>query len=344
MKRPSLSLLTLCLTAGLTAGTAAAEGDLFLYNWTDYTAPDLIEKFEAETGISVTLDTFDSNETLLAKLQAGAASYDIVVPSHNFVEIFVSEGLLQPINASKLEGYGNLNADFTSPSWDENNTYTVPWQWGTTSFTVNTDVFAGDIDTYQILFKPPSELQGKIAMFKSQDEVISMAALALGLPLCSENPADMQKVLDLLEGQKPHVKTYNSDGVLERLVSGDVAVHQNWNGYSIRARDENAAMKYAFPKEGVIAWADNIAVPAGAPNYDNAIKFIEFLLKPENIAVQSNFAGYSNGISGSDAFMSEKLKTAHELSPPEGTQLVFSQTCSPRAIDLQNRVWTALLQ
>ncbi|MFV1494569.1 extracellular solute-binding protein [Phaeobacter sp. JH18-32] len=337
-------LATSVLGLTLSAGTAFAEGELFLYNWTDYTAPDLIEKFEAETGISVTLDTYDSNETLLAKLQSGATGYDIVVPSHNFVEIMVSEGLLQPINASGLAGYSNLNADFTSPSWDADNTYTVPWQWGTTSFTVNTDVYGGDINTYGVLFQPPAELQGKIGMFKSADEVISMALISLDLPLCNESPDDMQKVLEVLQSQKPHVKTYSSDGILERLVSGDAAVHQNWNGYSIRARDENPAMKYAFPKEGVIAWADNVAVPVGAPNYDNAIKFIEFLMDPENIAVQSNFAGYSNGVSGSDAFMSEALKTAHELSPPEGTPLVFSQTCSPKAIDLQNRVWTALLQ
>ena len=340
MKNLSISLLALSCASGV----AAAEGDLFLYNWTDYTAPDLIEKFEAETGISVTLDTYDSNETLLAKLQAGATGYDIVVPSHNFVEIMVGEGLLQPINAADLAGYDNLNADFTSPSWDENNAYTVPWQWGTTSFTVNTDVFGGDINTYEVLFQPPAELQGKIGMFKSPDEVISMALISLGLPLCNENPEDMQQVLELLESQKPHVKTYNSDGILERLVSGDTAVHQNWNGYSIRARDENAAMQYAFPKEGVIAWADNVAVPVGAPNYDNAIKFIEFLMDPQNIAVQSNFAGYSNGITGSEAYMDEALKAAHELSPPAGTPLVFSQTCSPTAVDLQNRVWTALLQ
>lgn len=340
MKKFATSLLGLLLGTG----AAFADGELFVYNWTDYTAPDLIKKFEAKTGISVTLDTYDSNETLLAKLQSGATGYDIVVPSHNFVQIFVSEGLLQPINAAKLKGAANLSASFTSPSWDKNNIYTIPWQWGTTSFTVNTDIYAGDINTYKILFQPTKELQGKIGMFKSADEVISMALISLGLPLCNENPKDMQKVLDLLKAQKPHVKTYNSDGILERLSSGDVAVHQNWNGYSIRARNENPAMKYAFPKEGVIAWADNIAVPKGAPNYDNAIKFIEFLMEPANIAIQSNFAGYSNGIAGSEAFMSDKLKSAHELSPPKGTPLVFSKTCSPKAVELQNRVWTALLQ
>ncbi|MDO6589753.1 spermidine/putrescine ABC transporter substrate-binding protein [Loktanella sp. D2R18] len=340
MKTLTVSTLALMLSANI----AAAEGELFLYNWTDYTAPDLIEKFEAETGISVTLDTYDSNETLLAKLQSGATGYDIVVPSHNFVQIFVSEGLLQEISASELTGYENISADFASPSWDEGNVYTIPWQWGTTSFTVNTDVFGGDINTYDILFQPPAELEGKIGMFRSADEVISMAQLSLGLGLCSEDPNEMQQVLDLLLAQKDDVKTYSSDGILERLASGDVAVHQNWNGYSIRAREENPAMQYAFPKEGVITWADNIAVPVGAPNYDNAIKFVEFLMQPENIAIQSNFAGYSNGITGSADLMNDDLKAAGELSPPEGTPLVFSQTCSPAAVELQNRVWTALLQ
>ncbi|WP_416549221.1 extracellular solute-binding protein [Phaeobacter sp. JH18-5] len=335
---------TAALSAMVLASSAYAEGDLFIYNWTDYTAPDLITKFEAETGISVTLDTYDSNETLLAKLQSGATGYDIVVPSHNFVEIFISEGLLQPVNAANLANYGNLTEDFTTSPWDAGNVYTVPWQWGTTSFTVDTSVYGGDIDTYDVLFTPPAELQGQIGMFKSADEVISMASIALGVPLCSENPEEMRQVLELLEAQKPHVKTYSSDGILERLSSGDTAIHQNWNGYSIRARDANPAMTYAFPQEGVITWADNLAIPTGAQNYENAIKFIDFMMQPENIAIQSNFAGYSNGVAGSTEFMTDALKSAHELSPPEGTPLVFSQSCSEAAIELQNKVWTALLQ
>lgn len=336
--------LQAAIALALSASAAFAEGELFIYNWGDYTAPALVEKFESETGISVTLDTYDNNETLLAKLQSGAAGYDIVVPSHNFIENFVSEGLLQPINASGLVGYDNIKAEFASPPWDENNVYTIPWVWGTTSFTVNTDIFSGDINSYDVLFNPSDALKGEIGMFKSPDEVISMAQTALGLPLCSEDPEEMSQVLELLQGQKPHVKTYSSEGILERLVSGDVAIHQNWSGYSLRARNENAALKYAFPKEGVITWMDNVAVPKGAPNFDNAIKFIEFLTVPENIAIQSDFTGYANGISGSEAHMSDELKSASELSPPEGTPLVFSKSCSPSAVDLQNRVWTALLQ
>ena len=329
---------------GLSATAAMAEGDLFIYNWTDYTPPALVEKFEAETGISVTVDTYDSNETLLAKLQSGANGYDIVVPSHNFVPIFISEGLLQPINAPDLEGYDNIVANFSDPSWDPGNVYSIPWQWGTTAYTVNTKVFGGDINTYDVLFDAPKELQGQIGMFKSPDDAIMMASIYLDLPLCSEDPADMQKILDLLEAQKPNVKIYATDGTLERLVSGDVAANMNWSGYSMRARAENDALAYGFPKEGVIAWVDNIVVPAEAPNYDNAIKFIEFLMQPENIAIASDYAGFANGIEGSVEFMKEELTSAPEMSVPEGTPLVFSQTCSPAAVDLQNRVWTALLQ
>lgn len=226
--------------AALTIGTSSvrAAGDLFLYNWTDYTAPDLVEKFESETGIKVTLDTYDSNETLLAKLKQGGGGYDIVVPSHNFVEILIKENLIQRINAKSLPGYDNIDAKWQGPAWDPGNEYTVPWQWGTTSFTVDSAVYAGNIDTYATLFEPPAELQGNIGMFRTPDEVVPMAQIYLGLPLCNESPDDMKKVLALLEGQKPHVKVYNSDGILERLISDDTAAHMNWNGYSMRAKGE----------------------------------------------------------------------------------------------------------
>lgn len=339
-----MKLTTLIAGVSLAATSALADGDLYIYNWTDYTSPELIEKFETETGVTVTMDTYDSNETLLAKLKSGASGYDIVVPSHNYVPIFVAEGLFQKVNAQDLDGYANIADGFRNPPWDPKNEYTVPWQWGSTSFTVNTSVFGGDIDTYETLFRPPAELQGQIGMFKAPSDVIDMALIYLGYEVCSESKDEMREVLELLQSQKPHVKVYNSDGILERLTSGDAALHQNWNGYSIRARAADPALKYAFPREGVLTWADNIAVPVGAQNYDNAIKFVEFILRPENIAVQSNFAGYSNGISGSAEFLNEEMASAPELSPPAGTPMVFSETCSEAATELQNKVWTTLLQ
>ncbi len=338
-------VLLFTIILGIGSGPAMAEGRLFIYNWTDYTSPELIKKFEKETGIKVTLDTFDTNETLLAKLKAGGGSgYDIVVPSHNFVPIMIQEGLLMPINARGLKGYENIIDNLKSPPWDPRNIYSIPWQHGTTSFNVDTAVYKGDINTYKVLFEPPPELQGKIGMFNSPDEVMAMALVYLGYEQCNEKSEEMKAVLDLLLKQKPYVKVYNSDGILERLVSGDAALHMNWNGYAMRSRNQKASLKYAYPVEGVVSWADNLVVPKDAKNKVSAIKFIEFMLQPENAGVQSNFARYANGIKGSAAFMDEELKTAPEMTVPAGIKSVFTPACSEKAIKLNDKVWTKLKQ
>ncbi len=326
------------------SSTVVAQGELFLYNWSDYTSPDLISKFEKETDIKVVLDTYDSNETLLAKLKQGGTGYDIVVPSHNFIQIFIEEGLLQKMDAQNIHGYTNIDDRWKSPAWDKGNAYTVPWQWGTTSFMVDSDVYSGDINSYQVLFDPPEDLQGKIGMFATPDEVIPMAQIYLGIPLCSENSKDMERVYELLNKQKPHVKVYNSDGVKERLVSGDAAAHMIWNGYSLRARAEKPTLKYAYPKEGVLSFFDSLAIPTGAKNKQNALKFVEFMLKPENAALQSNYAGYANGIKGGAALMKDELKSAPEVNMPTGVPSVFSKSCSEKSIKLVDRTWTKLLK
>ncbi|MBE8158207.1 MAG: extracellular solute-binding protein [Betaproteobacteria bacterium] len=339
MKKTIFALLAVALAAPF---SAAAEGKLYIYNWTDYTAPELIKKFEEETGIEVVLDTYDSNETLLAKLKSGAGNYDIVVPTNNFVPILIEEELLREVDAGQLPGFGNISKQWQSPPWDPGNRYTVPWQLGSTSYMVDTAVYGGDINTYKVLFDPPPELQGKIGMFNSPDEVVSMALIYLGYPLCSEDKAQMKAVRDVLAAQKPHVKVYNSDGIKDRLVSGETAAHMNWNGYSIRAREEKPSLKYAYPKEGVISWADNLAVPKGAQNPENAKKFMAFFLRPENAAVQTNFAGYDSGNTRAGPYLDEDKKTAPELGAPAGVDLIFSQTCSQAAIALQDKVWTEI--
>lgn len=341
---PTTAARAIGLLLGLTTGPAAAEGELFVFNWTDYTAPALIEAFERETGIEVTLDTYDSNETLLTKLKSGGDGYDIVVPTHYLLPILIDEGLIQEIDATALEGFDNIEGRWRGPPWDPENRYSVPWQWGTTAFTVDTDVYDGDIDSYALLFEPPPELRGRIGMLSTPYDVIPMALIYLGLPLCSEDPGEMDRVLALLRAQKPHVKVYSSEGVLERLLSGDTAMHGNWNGYSLRARKEKPALRYAYPREGIVTWFDSLVVPRGARNPENARRFLAFVLRPENAALQSNFTGYANGIAGSARFMSEALRDAPEIVPPADIKTVFAQTCPQAAIELADRVWTKLLQ
>jgi spermidine/putrescine transport system substrate-binding protein len=328
----------------LVASFSIAQGELFIYNWSDYTSPDLIEKFEAETGIKVTLDIYDSNETLLAKMKSGATGYDIIVPSHSFVPIFISEGLLEPVNAPELPGYENIDPRWRSPQWDPGNVYTVPWQWGTTSFAVNTKVYREPVDSLQTLFEPPAVLQGKVGMFNHPEDPIQLALTYYGYPLCSESTDEMRHVQDLLVAQKSAVKVYNSETLGDQLVAGEIDMASMWNGATLRARLQNPDIKYIYPKEGVLGWMDNLAVAKGSPNKENALTFMAFMLRPDNAGLQSNFARYSNGIMGSEAFMDDELSTAPEVVPPADAKIIFGSSCPEAAIKLSDRVWTKLKQ
>jgi spermidine/putrescine transport system substrate-binding protein len=321
---------------------AADAGVLHIFNWTDYTAPDLIKKFTAETGIKVTLDTYDSNETLLAKLKAGTTGYDLVIVSDDFVKIFVQQKLVQPINASEMPNFKNLEPRWQKRFWDPSAEYTVPWQWGTTSFTYDTKVYPEPVDSLGTLFKPPAVFKGQVGMFGSPSEVINLALLYLGHPPCDTNPADLKETLALLEAQKPFVKLYNSDGIIDRLTSGEVTMSEQWSGDAERARMAKPSLRYVYAKEGGAGWMDNLAVPVGAPDVENAKKFINFMMDPQNAAIESNFAGYQNAVTGSNKYLQPALASAPEFNPPADYKIVFSPGCDARATKDFDRIWTLI--
>ena len=173
-------------------------------------------------------------------------------------------------------------------------------------------------------------------------EVVSLAEIYLGLEPCQTDPAAMKKVQALLEAQKPAVKVYNSDGLIDRLSSGETWLHEAWSGDAGRARAINPDVKFVFAKEGVVGWMDNIAVPAGALHPDNARRFVEFMLKPENGGLATNFTHYASGLAGAEAFTDPALKDAPEMKIPPGTRIVFTPACPEPAIRLMDRVWTRL--
>jgi len=153
------------IAALLLAGSAArADGQLHIFNWGDYTNPKLIEKFEKAYNVKVTLDSYDSNETMLAKVRAGHSGYDIVVPSDYMVKIMIGEGMLAETKPNQMSNFKNMDPRWVDVYWDPGRNYTVPWQIGLTSFTVNTAKYKGDIDTYAILFDTPAELRGRVNM------------------------------------------------------------------------------------------------------------------------------------------------------------------------------------
>ena len=314
MKKMLLAAISILAMAGF-AGPALADGDLHIFNWGDYTNPDLIAKFEKQYNVKVTLDDYDSNETMLSKVRAGNTGYDIVVPSDYTVKIMIADGLLEKTEPNQMPNYKNMLPGMTEVYWDSGRHYTVPWQTGTTNFTVNTDRYKGDINTLAILFNPPDEIKGQINMLDDIGSVIHAAERYVGVPRCGSNKADLKKVNDALQAAKPFWKTFSYDA-RTKLVEGDVIVGQIWNGDSYRGRQKMASLTYAYPKEGVEGWADNVAVLKGAANLENAKLYQNFLMDPENAALISAFAGYDNGIEGSHKFLPAEWANAPEISPP----------------------------
>ena len=341
-------LITLIAMVGLiclsVVGRATAAGDLYIYTWGEYTPPELVEKFEKKYDIDVRIDTYDSNETMLAKLKAGATGYDIIVPGDYMIAILIKEGLIAKVNPNQMSNYKNVDPKWRDIYWDPGRQYSVPWAWGTTSFVVDTYKISGDPNTLKHLFDPQLAAKGKINMLRDVNDVINAGLRYLDLPRCNSNPHDLKKLLTLLEKQKDWVKSYNSE-TKELLVSGEAVVSMSWNGYAMRARDEKSSLVYAYPVEGYTGWMDNLAVPKTAANIDNAKLFMNFMMEPEHAAMVSNYARYSNGIMGSDNFMDKELAAAPEVTlPAHAPSPEFVPPCDPDVVKAYDRLWTKLLR
>jgi spermidine/putrescine transport system substrate-binding protein len=335
--------LTLPLT--MAVSVQAAE-KLNVVSWSGYFSPEILAKFQKQTGIEVTVDSYDSNETLLAKLKQGGAGYDVAIPSHQFVPILIQEKLLERFDPVKEAYYANVADNLKKPSWDPEGAYSVPFIWGTTSVVLDTARYSGPADSYKVLYEPPAELQGRINMFDAVSDAVDMASLYLDIPLCTEDPKQMQQILTLLKAQKPYVKTYSSKAgsIRENLASGEIDMSMFWGGSSMRAREMKPTLKYLYPKEGVLAWVDNMVIPTGSKNPANAKVFIAFLSQPENAAMTQNFLKHQSPIKGVEPFLDASLKDAPELHIPQGTKVVFSKTCGEGSIRLADRLWTNLMR
>ena len=333
---------TFCLNAG---PAAQAAGKLNIYNWFDYLPQELIDKFAREHDVEVTMDTYDSNESLLARLKAGVTGYDVAVPGDYMVAIVIQEGMLEKVQPNEMENFKHMKKEWIDVYWDPGREYSIPYQWGSTNFMVDTTVYDGDIDTLAILFDPPAEVRGRINMLKDVNDVLNAGLRYLGHPRCNDNPEQLKELNELLVKAKSHWLSFNSDGAKEVLVSGDAAVGQIWNGFGMRARAEKASLKYSYPREGFTGWMDNLVVLKGAPNLDNAKKFLNFMLEPENAATLTNFARYTAGVMGTEPFLEPELASAHELNPPSAAPAPeFVPPCPEKVIRIYDRIWTNLLK
>jgi len=335
--RQSLTAFALVL-ALLLAGGGAMAGELRVLARGSYLSPELLRKFEHETGVTVVIDEVADHTAMIERLTGGLSGDDIVFPPDHHVAELIEGGWLERIWADRLPGFWNIEDPWRSRSFDPRNEYTIPHQWGTTAFAVDTSIHKGDMDSLRLLFDPPPEINGRIAVLDDTD-MVHLALLYLGEPRCTLDPAKLDKAVRLLLPVVARARLVSPAGVVDGLASADVVLGVAWNGDAMRAREKRPSLAYAYPREGNLVWTDVIAVPRDPPNRANALKFVAFMLKPENAALQSNFNGYANMIRGSEAAMRPQVLAAPEMVAPWPAKVGFHVACGGAVERRHDALW-----
>lgn len=352
-------MLAIAATFFSTANAEEAKV-LNIYNWSDYIAEDTIANFEAETGIDVVYDVFDSNEVLQTKLLTGGTGYDVVVPTGSFLERQIKAGVFGKLDKSLLTNYGNLDESVlkAAAGHDPGNEHAVNYMWGTNGFGYNEAKIKeimpdAPVDSWAMVFDV--NVVSKFAscgvtLLDSPAEIYPLALAYLGLDPKGENKEDLVKVEELLNSIRPYIKYFHSSQYINDLANGDICIAVGYSGDVLQARDraseadQGVVVSYVAPKEGTMIWFDMLAIPADAPHPMNAHLFIDYLMRPEVIAAVTNYVNYANGNKASLEFVDESVKNDPSVYPSDEvreklfTQVVYSQRFN-RSL---TRAWTSV--
>jgi spermidine/putrescine transport system substrate-binding protein len=334
-------------TSPAAAGSAAAftpatSGTLRLYTWSDYIPQSLVDRFSKETGIRMSVDYYDSNETLEAKLKAsGGKGYDLVVPSDYMVQTLVGQNLLQEVGLASLPNGKNVTGKFLDVYFDPGRTYSVPYLYGTTGYAYDPAVVTTPMTSWKDYFSAPAAAKGKIGIFNDQVDGINAALRAVGGEPCTTDPGKLQAAQDLLLKFKASVATINSDGIIDRMQAGESPLSMIWNGAAHRVKQKKPDVVYVYPTEGATLWQDNFTIPAGAENVAQARTFLNWFLDPKNAAEAANAQGYNSGIQGVDALLTPEMSKDPAVVPPATAADVAKpvKPCSAAELNNYSKIW-----
>jgi spermidine/putrescine transport system substrate-binding protein len=293
--------------SGGSGGGGPEEKELNFYNWADYVAKSTIPGFEEQTGIQVTQDYFSSNEDLLAKLQAGGTGYDVIVPSDYMVGIMIKSDVIQPLDKSKILNFKNVGENFRGLSYDPNNEYSMPYQWGTTGILYNKEK-VGAIDSWDAMWDP--DFGGKIAMLNDTRETLGAALYKLGYSVNATEEEQLREAEAELKKQKPLLRGYfDSTQNRPSVMNGDLLLGHVFSGDAFLAVSEDDNLDYLIPEPRATRWTDNMCIPNGAQHPDNAHKFINYILDAEVGAKLSNYTYYNTPNEAALPMIDSSLRT-----------------------------------
>jgi putrescine transport system substrate-binding protein len=345
----------------LAAGGAPAQDKVVnVYNWSDYIDESILDDFEAETGIRVVYDVYDSNEVLETKMLAGDSGYDVVVPSGSFLARQIQAGVYQKLDMSKLPNIEHMWQPIMEQvsKYDPGNEYSVNYMWGTTGIGYNVDAVEerlgqSQITSWEVIFEPDIISQFAdcgVHVLDAPSELFPAALNYLGLDPNSKDAAELEQAAELLESVRPHWTQVHSSQYINALANGDACLAVGWSGDVLQARDRAAEagnevrVEYAIPEEGALMWFDQMAIPADAPNPEHAHTFINYMMNPVVIAKASNYVYYANGNVDSQQYLLDDVIDDPAIYPSEETveNLYVVTPYPPRVQRTVTRLWTRI--
>lgn len=356
-----MRLAVLASFLALSAAPAFGQGQVNVYNWSDYIAEDQMKLFEKNSRIKVNYTTYDSNEILDAKLRAGRSGYDVVVPTASpFFVRQLAAGIYRPLDKTKLKNWGNLDPSILKQlaNYDPDNQHALPWMWGTIGIGYNAAdirkrMVKPPIDSLSMVFDPAIVSRFAdcgVMVLDSATDVFPAALKYLGLNPDSKKSEDLTRAAELLKAVRPFIRKFHSSEYINALAGGDICLAFGYSGDILQARDRaaKAAQKrdiaYAIPHQGTMLWIDVAAIPKDAPNPDNALRFLDFMLEPKVAAASTELTGYANANVPGTALLPKDITGNPSIYPgPDDRAKLYTITAgTPEETRERTRLWTAI--
>jgi len=344
--------------AGARAGATDAERIVNVYNWSDYIDPAVITAFEKEYGIKVNYDVYDSNEVLETKLLTGHTGYDVVVPSGPFLERQIKAGVYQRLDKALLPNLKNIDPEVARATalYDPGNQYGVDYMWITSGpgydrAKIRARMPDAPLDSWRMLYDPQVVTRFKdcgVSILDAPSEVVGTVLIYLGKDPNSQSADDLAAAEKVLLAIRPYIRYVHSSRYIDDLANGEICLALGWSGDVKQARDraheagKNLDLGYSIPREGAIRNFDMLAIPADAPHPRNAHLFINYLLRPDVAARNSNLVKYANGVAASLPLLAPSVRDDPGIYPPPQVlaRLTPERAKSAEFTRLLNRMWT----